>query len=122
MVYDVKIKDNIFISPEGTDSLNYGIVFENSDEITLQTENNIFIGKINKEVIVGKGNKERNVYLNAGCLTAIDDYLKERNAIVSPSVEPALFISSIAFFVLSSVFVVNTTITFVNIKGFSYNI
>ena len=57
MVYDVKIHDNIFISPEGTDSLNYGIVFENPDEMTLQTENNIFIGEISKEVIIGKGNK-----------------------------------------------------------------
>ena len=44
--------------------------------------------------IIGKGNKERTVYLNAGCLTAIDDYLKERNALVSPSIEPALFISA----------------------------
>lgn len=44
--------------------------------------------------IIGKGNKERTVYLNTGCINAIDDYLKERNAIVSPSVEPALFISA----------------------------
>ena len=44
--------------------------------------------------IIGKGNKERTVYLNSGCLTAIDDYLKERNAIISPAIEPALFISA----------------------------
>jgi len=44
--------------------------------------------------IIGKGNKERTVYLNNGCINAIDDYLKERNALVSPSVEPALFISA----------------------------
>ncbi len=43
--------------------------------------------------IIGKGNKERTVYLNDGCLEAIDDYLKERNSLVSPDVEPALFIS-----------------------------
>ncbi len=43
--------------------------------------------------IIGKGNKERNIYLNSGCLNAIQDYLKERNTIVSPTVEPALFIS-----------------------------
>lgn len=43
--------------------------------------------------IVGKGNKERTVYLNDGCITAIKDYLKERNQIVSPDIEPALFIS-----------------------------
>ena len=43
--------------------------------------------------IIGKGNKERIVYLNTGCLRAIDDYIKERNTIVSPVSEPALFIS-----------------------------
>jgi len=43
--------------------------------------------------IIGKGNKERIVYLNAGCITAIEDYLDERNSIVSPASEPALFIS-----------------------------
>ncbi len=44
--------------------------------------------------IIGKGNKERTVYLNSGCLLAIEDYLKERNNIVSPNIEPALFISA----------------------------
>ena len=44
--------------------------------------------------IIGKGNKERTVYLNSGCIAAIDDYLKERNSIVSPAIEPALFISA----------------------------
>lgn len=43
--------------------------------------------------IIGKGNKERIIYLNSGCLSALDDYIKERNTIVSPSSEPALFIS-----------------------------
>ncbi len=43
--------------------------------------------------IIGKGNKERTVYLNQGCLDAIDDYLKERNQLISPNQEPALFIS-----------------------------
>lgn len=43
--------------------------------------------------IVGKGDKERTIYLNQGCLNAINDYLKERNAIVSPNIEPAMFIS-----------------------------
>jgi len=43
--------------------------------------------------IIGKGNKERTIYLNPGCLSAIENYLIERNAIVSPSIEPALFIS-----------------------------
>lgn len=43
--------------------------------------------------IIGKGNKERTVYLNTGCINALEDYIKERNAIVSPAVEPALFIS-----------------------------
>ncbi|MEG1782612.1 MAG: tyrosine-type recombinase/integrase, partial [Oscillospiraceae bacterium] len=43
--------------------------------------------------IIGKGNKERTVYLNQGCVKALEDYIKDRNAIVSPMVEPAMFIS-----------------------------
>ncbi len=57
LVYDVKVEDNVFVAPKETDAPNYGIVFENPDEMTLQIENNIFIGEINKEVIIGKGNK-----------------------------------------------------------------
>ena len=43
--------------------------------------------------IIGKGNKERIVYLNNACISAIDDYIAVRNTIVSPVSEPALFIS-----------------------------
>lgn len=43
--------------------------------------------------IIGKGNKERMVYLNDSCLRAVKDYVQIRDTIVSPSVEPALFIS-----------------------------
>ena len=43
--------------------------------------------------IIGKGNKERMVYLNNGCLKALEDYIAVRNTIVSPASEPALFIS-----------------------------
>lgn len=43
--------------------------------------------------IIGKGNKERTVYLNSACLAALEDYITERNTIVSPVSEPALFIS-----------------------------
>ena len=46
MVYDVKIKNNVFISPENTNSPNYGIIFENQKSDELLTESNIFIGKI----------------------------------------------------------------------------
>ena len=55
----------------------------------------ININDIDKDTlrIVGKGNKERMVYLNNACLTAINDYLNVRNTIVSPAQEPALFIS-----------------------------
>ena len=49
MVYDVAIKNNIFVSPEKTDSPNYGIVFEYSDKNVLFTENNFFIGSIDKK-------------------------------------------------------------------------
>ena len=43
--------------------------------------------------IIGKGNKERFVYLNDACITALDEYITVRNTIVSPASEPALFIS-----------------------------
>ncbi len=43
--------------------------------------------------IIGKGNKERMVYLNTACINAVEDYLNDRNVIVSPEIEPALFIS-----------------------------
>ncbi len=43
--------------------------------------------------IIGKGNKERMVYLNDSCLKAINDYLPLRNNIISKEQEPALFIS-----------------------------
>lgn len=45
--------------------------------------------------VIGKGNKERTVYLNQTTLNAIDDYLKVRDASkVSGSDKDALFISS----------------------------
>jgi len=55
----------------------------------------IDIKDINKDTlrIIGKGNKERFVYLNNACMTALDDYIEVRNTIVSPASEPALFIS-----------------------------
>ena len=46
MVYDVKIKKNVFISPENTNSPNYGIIFENQKSDELLAESNVFIGKI----------------------------------------------------------------------------
>ena len=48
MVYDLKIKNNVFISSETHTSPNYGIIFENPDKKALLTENNIFIGKIDR--------------------------------------------------------------------------
>ena len=51
----------------------------------------INIDKINKDTltIIGKGNKERTVYLNNACLSAIEAYQQERE-----SKEKALFISN----------------------------
>ncbi len=46
MVYDVKIKKNVFISSENTNSPNYGIIFENQKSDELLLESNVFIGKI----------------------------------------------------------------------------
>ena len=53
MVYDVTVRNNVFIAPEETDSPAYGIIHENDDPTALKTENNLFIGKIDKEIIKG---------------------------------------------------------------------
>jgi len=45
-VYSVVIINNYFISPEETDSPNYGIVFENPDKDELAEKDNFFSGKI----------------------------------------------------------------------------
>ncbi|MDD6793942.1 MAG: tyrosine recombinase XerC [Clostridiaceae bacterium] len=57
----------------------------------------INIKKIKDDIltIVGKGNKERTVYLNEACLKAIDNYMKVRDTSkVSPEFKDFLFISS----------------------------
>ena len=55
----------------------------------------IDVKDINKDTlrIIGKGNKERFVYLNDACINSINEYIAVRNTIVSPVSEPALFIS-----------------------------
>ena len=53
MVYNLTVRNNIFIAPEKTDSPAYGIIHENDDPSALKTENNLFIGKIDKEIIKG---------------------------------------------------------------------
>lgn len=40
-------------------------------------------------VVVGKGNKERTVYLNDACIAAIDNYIPERNKIQTSSTDAA---------------------------------
>lgn len=53
MVYDITVRGNAFIAPEETDSPSYGIISENPDSTALKTEDNLFFGKINEEVIIG---------------------------------------------------------------------
>lgn len=43
--------------------------------------------------VTGKGNKERIVYLNQACLSALSDYLAVRATLPIPKTEQALFIS-----------------------------
>ena len=50
MVYDIKVRDNLFMAPEITDSPAYGIISENPDKSVLVSENNSFTGKIDKEI------------------------------------------------------------------------
>ena len=44
--------------------------------------------------VVGKGSKERVVYLNSACMDALNSYLEERTANKKAAAEPALFISN----------------------------
>lgn len=50
MVYDIKVINNIFLAPDETDSPAYGIISENPDKTVLICKNNIFKGKIDKEI------------------------------------------------------------------------
>ncbi len=44
--------------------------------------------------VVGKGNKERTIYLNQACLDALDEWLKKRSTLkIKPEHSKALFIS-----------------------------
>lgn len=54
-VYDVSIKDNCFIPPENSDAPSCGVIFENADKAELICEGNSFVGKIDKEIILGFG-------------------------------------------------------------------
>ena len=58
----------------------------------------ISISKIKGDIltIIGKGNKERTVYLNEACIKALDSYMIERKKIknISENDNDALFISS----------------------------
>lgn len=54
-VFDVEIKENVFVLPETESSPDYGIVFENPYEGALKAEDNIFVGNFDKEVIKGTG-------------------------------------------------------------------
>ncbi|WP_332645742.1 tyrosine recombinase XerC [Lysinibacillus sp. 54212] len=45
-----------------------------------------------KVTVIGKGNKERTVYLNDACMTALESYLKERHIFKGSGEEP-LFVS-----------------------------
>lgn len=48
----------------------------------------------NRMKVLGKGNKERIVYLNSACVDALGKYLKIRKSNQKASSEPALFISN----------------------------
>lgn len=48
----------------------------------------------NRLKVLGKGNKERMVYLNKACVDALEDYLSIRTDNKKASEEPALFISN----------------------------
>ena len=55
--HSLEVRNNVFVSHENCDSPNYGIVFDNPDEKVLLTKDNIFIGSIDAETIIGKTEK-----------------------------------------------------------------
>ncbi len=59
MVYNVKVFDNAFVVPDEADSLNIGIVEENSDKTSMAVENNVFIGG-NSDYFVGGITEQNN--------------------------------------------------------------
>lgn len=54
MVHGLTVRGNAFIAPDESDSPAYGIILENDDPCALTAEDNLFFGKIDKEVIIGK--------------------------------------------------------------------
>lgn len=53
MVYNLTVRNNAFLAPEETDSPSYGIILENPDKNALTAQDNIYTGKIDKEIIIG---------------------------------------------------------------------
>ena len=50
LVHGITVRDNYFLAPEKTDSPAYGIISENPDKSVLVSVNNVFSGKIDKEI------------------------------------------------------------------------
>lgn len=50
LVYDINIRNNVFLAPDVTDSPSYGIISENPDKSVLVCEGNLFKGRIDKEI------------------------------------------------------------------------
>lgn len=48
----------------------------------------------NRVKVLGKGNKERMVYLNDACIDSLNEYLKIRKSVSKAATEPALFVSN----------------------------
>lgn len=44
--------------------------------------------------VTGKGNKERNIYLNDACIKSLNEYMKDRPKNISKKYEDALFLSN----------------------------
>lgn len=52
--YDIKVINNVFISPEDNDNPNIGIITENPDKSILTAEGNTFIGHFSEYIRCGK--------------------------------------------------------------------
>lgn len=89
--------DSAYNAPTSTNERDYCIVvlFLNCG-MRLAELRGINISDIHGNIltVIGKGNKERTVYLNDSCLKAIEDWLEVRNTYtIKPEAKNALFVS-----------------------------
>ena len=92
-----ELLDTAYNSPKETSERDFCIVtlFLNCG-MRLSELRGIDIDDIHDDIltVIGKGNKERTIYLNEACLSALDDWMKKRATLkIKPEHSKALFVS-----------------------------